>query len=196
MNVTPVLAWLLAFTLTSFAQPTSPRIPLVGTVESISGDTVHVKLRTEVVTLYADGGIAVWKGKKFHDFSSLKAGDSISVDAKKDSRGRLIAVSVWANALNFCAVITAINGDVFAVLTNFDADTYSGYRKENKLVLVNADTVFESGSKDELKPGRVVSVVGLDLKNGEVQATRIGIISGRTVQHRDGKVLPLAGPQK
>jgi hypothetical protein len=176
------------------AQPVSnQRIPLIGTVESVSGETMYVKVRTEVVALYADNETAVWKGQKFHDLSPLKAGDAVSVDAVRDSRGRLVAISIWANVLNFCAVITSAKGDAFEVLTNFDADTYSGYRKEKKLVLVDGSTVFESGSKGDLKSGRVVSVVGLDLKNGRVQATRIGIVG---MDDGKGKVLPITGPQK
>ena len=182
-------AFLLISTLFRvFAQPTpNQRIPLVGTVESVSGDTLYVKIRAEIVMLYAESQTAVWKGERFHDFSPLKAGDAISVDATRDSRGRLTATSIWANITNFCAMITSSKGDAFEVLTNFDADTYSGYRKENKLLLVDANTVFESSSKAELKSGRMVWVVGLDLKDGKVRATRIAVIPRRTVQYRDGK---------
>jgi hypothetical protein len=177
-------------------QPPKQRIPLIGTAERVYTDTLLVKTRAEVVMLYADAKTSVWYGKEYHDFSHINAGDKISADAERLPDGRLRVASMWVNYTNFGAVITSRKGDGFEVLTNFDADTYSGYRKEKKLVLVDADTVFESGSEDDLKSGRVVSVVGLDLKNGKIQATLIDIIPGRTVQDRDWKVLPLTGPQK
>ena len=52
---------------------------------------------------------------------------------------------------------------------------------------------FNSGSKEDLKVGRVVWVVGLDRRNGEVQATRIGVVG---MNDGKGKVLPITGPQK
>ena len=41
-----------------------------------------------------------------------------------------------------------------------------GTEKEKTLLQIDAATFFESGSKRDLKVGRVVWVVGLDRKNG------------------------------
>src|SRR5215831_2273901 len=83
--------------LTGFAQLTSRRIPLIGTVESVSGDSIHVKVRTEIVTLDADAKTSVWYAKEYHDFSQVKAGDKVSVDAERLPDGKLRAMSVWVN---------------------------------------------------------------------------------------------------
>jgi hypothetical protein len=177
-----------------FAQPNpTKRIPLIGTAERVYGDTILVKTRAEFVMLYADPKTSVWYGKEYHDFSQVKAGDRVSVEAERLPDGGLRVMSMWVNYTNFGAVITSLNGDAFEVLTYPDADTYSGYRKEKKLVQVDAETFFESGSKQDLTVGRYVWVVGLDRKNGDIQATRIGIVGK---DDGKGKVLPITGPQK
>ena len=64
------------------------------------------------------------------------------------------------------------------------------YTKENKFIRFDADTIFESSEKEDLKVGRDVQTVGLDLRNGIVKATRVTIYEGkRPVRLRKAKVI-------
>ena len=72
-----------------------------------------------------------------------------------------------------------MDGNTFGVFTNPNADPHSGYKKENKLIRFDADTMFESSEKDDLKVGREVQTVGLDLRTGIVKATRVTIYEGK-----------------
>jgi len=55
-------------------------------------------------------------------------------------------------------------------------------------VAVDANTIFESSAKNDLLVGRGVQMVGLDLKNGTVRATRLTVYEGKgPVRMRSGK---------
>ena len=82
---------------------------------------------------------------------------------------------MWLNISNISVVITKVTGNTFEVLTNPNADPQSAYRKENKTIEVNVDTTFESSAQEDLIPGRNVQVVGLELGNGAIQATRVTV---------------------
>lgn len=83
------------------------------------------------------------------------------------------------------------------MLTNPNADPQSAYVKKKLTVTVGADTLFDASAKEDLKLGRDVQMVGLDLKNGTIRATRLTVYEGnRPVRMRDGKVLPPTGPPK
>ena len=76
------------------------------------------------------------------------------------------------------------------MFTNPNADSHSGYTRENKLIRFDSDTIFESSEKEDLKVGREVQTVGLDLRNGIVKATRVTIYEGkRPVRLGSGKVI-------
>src|SRR5262249_13928763 len=158
----------------AFAQR-DPFMAVVGTVESISGNLIHVRSGAQLLTLRVDDHTEVWKGKIFHDLSTVEIGDDLSARCHKNASAQLVAEAIWINIVNFFGVITNVNGETFEVLTNANADPHSGYKKEDKLIRFDADTIFESSEKEDLKVGREVQTVGLDLRNGTVKATRVTI---------------------
>ena len=83
------------------------------------------------------------------------------------------------------------------MFTNPKADPQSGYIKKNLKVTLDADTLFDASAEEDLKAGRDVQMVGLDLKNGTIRATRVTVYEGnRPVRMGNGKVLPPTGPPK
>ena len=108
-----------------------------------------------------------------------------------------MAEVIWLNIVNFFGLITTVDGDNFEMLTNPNPDPHSVYVKKKLTVTVDADTLFDASAKEDLKLGRDVQMVGLDLKNGIIRATRLTVYEGkRSVRMRDGKVLPPTGPPK
>jgi len=161
------------------AQHEEPLTAIVGTVQSVSGNLIHVKSGAQLLTLHVDDHTEIWKGKVLRDLSPLEIGDDIWSRCRKDASGKLVAEAIWINIVNFFGVITRVNGNTFEVLTNPNADPLSAYKKEYKLVRFDADTIFESSEKDDLKVGREVQTVGLHLRNGIVKATRVTIYEGK-----------------
>jgi hypothetical protein len=156
-----------------FAQDEEHLTAIVGTVQSISGNQIHVISGAKLVTLHVDDHTEIWKGKVLWDLSPVENGDDISARCRKVS-GELVAEAIWINIVNFSGVITKVKGGTFEVLTNPNTDPQSAYKKEIKVVRFDAETIFQSSEKRDLKVGREVQTVGLDLKNGIVKAEVIG----------------------
>jgi hypothetical protein len=174
-----------------------PIIPVVGTVSRISGNTILVDSGAKVTGVIADEYTEFWKGKTFHDLSPVQIGDDLFARCRSDASGKLVAEVIWLNIVNFFGVITKVDGGGFEMLTNPNADPQSAYVKKKLKVTVDADTLFEASAKEDLKLGRGVQMVGLDLKNGTVMATRLTVYEGnRPVRMGSGRVLPPTGPPK
>jgi hypothetical protein len=173
--------WLIAALVVctgAFAQHEESPTAIIGTVQSVTGNQIHVISGANLLTLHVNEHTEIWKGKALPDLSQLKMGDDISARCRRLS-GRLVAEAIWINIVNFFGVITKANGNTFEVFTNPNADPHSGYTKEHKFIRFDADTIFESSEKEDLKVGREVQTVGLDLRNGIVKATRVTIYEGK-----------------
>jgi hypothetical protein len=190
MNLSLQVCLLFGATL-SAATPTT----IMGTVERVAGEKVYVTTGSQVVTLAADTHTEVWKGKIFHDFSKVEAGDEFIARVHSDSSGQLIAETVWLNIVNLSGVITGTGGVGFQMFTNPNADPQSAYRKENKTVEINQDTIFEASAREDLLAGRDVMVIGAAQRNGFILATRVTVYNGnRPVRMRpNAKVFPANG---
>ena len=167
-----------------------PIIPVVGTVKAISGHVISVETGAQITSVFASEHSEIWKGKVLHDLSPVQIGDDFSARCRADASGRLVAEVIWLNIVNFFGVITKVDGGDFEMLTNPNADPHSAYVKEKLRVSVDADTLFDASAKEDLKPGREAQMVGLDLKNGTIKATRLTVYEGnRPVRMKGGKVL-------
>jgi hypothetical protein len=184
--------WLIAalvISTSAVAQREEPLTAIIGTVQSVTGNQIHVLSGAKVLTVNVDDHTEIWKGKALPDLSTLEMGDDISARCRKVSGG-LLAEVIWINIVNFSGVITKVTGNSFEVFTNPNADPQSAYKKENRLVRFDADTIFQSSEKRDLKKGREVQTVGLDLRNGIVKATRVTIYERkRPVRMGKGKVI-------
>ena len=173
-----------------------PIIPVIGTVKSISGNQISVESGTRIIAVATDDHTEVWKGKIFHDLSLVHVGDDFAGRCRADASGRLVADLIELNVVNFFGIITRVGGggDSFDMFTNPKADPQSVYIKKNLKVTVDSDTLFSSSAEEDLKAGRDVQMVGLDLKNGTIRATRVTVYEGnRPVRMGNGKVLPPTG---
>lgn len=170
---------LLALPFLSFASPqqipssNSPIIPVIGTVKSIAGDRISIEEIGKVTQVLINSHTEVWKGKPTHDPGLIQVGGDFSARCFRNAHGDLIADSIWLNIINYPGVITALHGDSLEMNTNPDADPQSGYVKEHITVTVNADTIYEGGARNTLKLGVHVQVIGVDLRNGKILATRV-----------------------
>ena len=178
----------------AFAQSHPPSVTSIksvdGTVEAISGDVIYVTTGVRLIALSVDDRTEVWKGKTLHGLSTVEVGDDIVALHRTDASGKNVATLIRLNGVNFFAVVTNIISDGFEVFTNPNADPKSGYRKENKIVSVDADTTFEQSAKEDLRVGRAVQVMGLDRKNGTILATRVTVYEGnRPVRMENGRII-------
>jgi hypothetical protein len=191
------IAFVQALTCQQRPQSDHPIISVIGTVKGISGNQIRVESGQRILAVATDERTEIWRGKTFHDLSPIQIGDDFSARCRADASGKLVAEVIWLNIVNFFGVITKVDGGGFEMLTNPNADPHSAYVKKQLKVSVDADTLFDSSAKEDLKLGRDVQMVGLDLKDGTIRATRLTVYEGnRPVRMGNGKVLPPTGPLK
>ena len=118
----------------------------------------------------ADDRTETVKDKSYPGLSSLKVGDEVSVHCRNPI-GKPIAMKVFANVITFSATVRHVADNEIEVLTIPNAD-YS--REEHRLVRLYPDTAFGTNRKD-VTVGQNVRIVGLDIGNGDVDASRIAL---------------------
>lgn len=74
--------------------------------------------------------------------------------------------------------ISAVTKSGFEVDQNFNADPQSGYRRGKRHITFNSKTKFEESTRDDLRVGRTVDILGLETASAGVQATRIIVYEG------------------
>ena len=153
-------------------------VPLIGTVWAISGNLISVATGAATEDVVADARTVIWKGKTFHDLSPVQIGDDFSARCYRNDSGKLVAEVIWLNIVNYFGVITAVNGGSFEMLTNPNADPHSAYVQRTLKISVDAGTLFDASAKEDLRVGRGVQMVGLDLRSGAIRATRLTVYEG------------------
>jgi len=118
----------------------------------------------------ADDRTETVKDKSYPGLSSLKVGDEVSVHCHNPT-GKPVAVKVFANVITFSATVRHVADDEIEVLTIPSAD-YA--REEHRIVRLYPDTAFGT-SRNDLTVGQNVRIVGLDVGDGVVDASRIAI---------------------
>jgi hypothetical protein len=175
--------------------PSAPNrliVPVIGTVQGIFGNVISVATGAGIEEVATNPQTEIWKGTMFHDLSPVQIGDDFKARCYSNASGKLMADVVWLNIVNFFGIVTKVEsgGDSFEVFTNPNADPHSAYVQKTLTISVDADTIFEASAKDDLRLGRGVQMVGLDLKNGTIRATRLTVYEGkRPVRMGNGKVI-------
>src|SRR5260370_33028044 len=118
----------LVISTRAFAQNEESPTAIIGTVQSVTGNQIHVISGAELLTLHVNDHTEIWKGKVLPDLPQFEMGDDISARCRKLS-GRLVAEAIWINIVNFFGVITKVKGDIFEFFPNPNADPQSQYTK-------------------------------------------------------------------
>jgi len=168
----------LLFAAAALGQP--PVAVLMGTAAGIAGDQLIVQTGPGTTTLvYADASSQIWRGKMTDNLAALQPGDDVILRYRRDAAGRLIIIDLHANIDHITGRITRVGHGEFDVDQNYDADPHSAYRRQNRVIVFDADTSFQESLPEDLKVGRDVDIIGLKTGGAHVQATRITIYEGR-----------------
>jgi hypothetical protein len=180
-----------AFSVASAQNPPvsgQPPICIISTVVSVSANVIYGRTGTQSVTLSSDAHTEVWKGKVFHDLSPAAVGDNIIARYRTERTGKLVADAMWLNIVNLYGVITKSPTTVLNCLRTRTPIPHPHTRKKLR-TYPWMGTVFESSAEGDLKSGREVQLVGLDLRNGRILVTRVTVYEGkRPVQMGNAKI--------
>ncbi|HWE49926.1 MAG TPA: hypothetical protein VG273_09065 [Bryobacteraceae bacterium] len=153
-----------------------------GRLVAIGKDTLSVKNDQGTCVLHIDAGTTIWRGEVLHDTSRLKIGDDIGARATVEYPGdELKAKDVSANVGHWEGVISKVVNKT--VYLKFDKPV-QGTGK----VIFDAATDFRSCAfedlkrdctRDDLKAGHSLEVIGLVLGKRELRATKVLGIQNR-----------------
>ena len=99
---------------------------------------------------------------------------------RNDAQSRAVVVDLWANIDKVEGRITRVARDGFQVDENYSAPPESGYRRGLRENIYDSGTQWEDSLREDLKVGRDVFVIGLELPNGKLEATRVIVYEGQT----------------
>jgi hypothetical protein len=162
-----VLLVLLSLTSGCFAAD-DEQFTVIGTIDKLLRNQISVKTPRGAFPIGADEKTEIMKDKPYHDLSALKVGEEIAVQCKPDAAGKLVAVKFWANVVNFAATVKEVRDQ------QIEVETSSKDGQEHKIVRFYPDTAFGTNRSD-LAAGQQLRVVGLDVGNGIVDASRIAL---------------------
>lgn len=158
----------------------------IGTLAGISGNTlVVVDYRGQSEQLTIDPSVAVWKSKYSRNLQLLQVGDRVMMCGGKDPRsGKLIVTEIWANWDSFSGTIISVSGDRITV----ELDRKLLDLKRLAEVTHIRETVFIDSQPEDLVTGRGITVAGVVMKDGTLQATTITVFDefGRPVRMAAG----------
>jgi len=152
----------------------------MGLAKEVAADRVTVDTGSGTVVLYADDSSRIWKGRAGNSLTVVQPGDHVMVRFRQ-SPAHPVIVDLFANITHVWGRVTAVSSASFDVDQNFNADPASAYKRITRRIDLSADTAFESSSREDIRPGREVDVIGLETgleTDSGVQATRVVVSEG------------------
>src|SRR5262245_5832237 len=144
---------------------------VIGSIERVVANDITVKTPRGSFTIHADNRTEIVEDKTYHGLSALRVGDEISARCQPNASAKPRAVRISAKVLTLSAPVKRINGDEIEVVTIPNADYR---REEHRLVHLYPDTAFGT-ARNHLALGEQLRVVGLDVGNGAVDASRVAV---------------------
>jgi hypothetical protein len=136
----------------------------IGSIERITPSDI---LMRNGLRLFLDASTEIVKPRG----RELKPGEEVSIRCSGIGTRRPTATKIWANAVDFAAVVRYVNPNSIEVVTLPRA---SSAREERKVVALYPGTAFAT-SKEVLTVGQELRIVGIDVGDGNVDAIRVTI---------------------
>jgi sulfur carrier protein ThiS len=160
----------------------------IGTVVATDRNIVYVKTSFGPVTVRVESAARIWKGDDGMDVSAIDVGDEVSMRGITDVDGYFVPSQIWVNIGSLDGVITSVDGDAVdvRVVRNDDANETKRIRLTPKSLSAQNHLL----RRQDIRPGRVVRVIGLILKDGTIRASRfIVYVNGRPVDSSIAKYI-------
>ena len=171
------------------------RIPVIGaalqanaqTIESKSGvvtgidhNAIYLRGSTGPIAIKTGSSTRIWKGDDGVDITLIRTGDEVLARGIRGADGTFTASEIWANITSLDGVIESIDANSLTIRTIRNDETSELLRVTiTEKTLASRENFLK---REDLKPGRVVHVIGLVLDDGTVQASRLVVYeNGRPV---------------
>lgn len=166
-------------------------ISKIATVDSVGPDVIYATSDGVPVTLRLGPNAVVWKGRDYHDFSPVHAGDQIAASGTKERNGTIIISRLWDNIIHLSGTIARIDNPLQFEIQVSPSSTDKALKKPT-IVTYNKETQFSDSDRGDLQIARSVDVIGLKLNQGHVQASKIIVYIGKRPARMpaDAHILP------
>jgi Domain of unknown function (DUF5666) len=146
----------------------------VGIAELVTPTTITVYEDNRTCVVRVGKNTEIWKGASYRTTSVVHKGDDVAAGGTPDyATGELIADSVEVDVGKTEGTVVFMNADRFVVNQYPEADPESAYPRGNLTVVMDRRTQFEGCERKDLKINANVMVIGLELKDDSLRATRI-----------------------
>ncbi len=146
------------------------RTVVIGTILEVSAREIQVKTPARTVGFRVNTDTEVYKSDTNSDLTALRIGDLVSVHGVRDASGAAVATAISARKVTVRAVVRRVNragGEILAILE-------TGRAAGTRIVRYYPSTVFGAG-ESVLSLGQEILVVGLEVRDGGIDAARIAV---------------------
>jgi hypothetical protein len=161
------VAVLACAALALFPQQPS-RTVVIGTILEVSARKIQVKTPVHTVGFRVNTDTEVYKSGAIVDPTALRIGELVSVHSVRDASGATVATAISAHKVTVRAVVRKVNRAGGEIL----ASPETGRAAETRVFRYYPSTVFGVG-ENVLSPGHEILVVGLEFRDGVMDAARI-----------------------
>ena len=141
-----------------------------GILVAIHNNSISVKTDSGTRVFIVNAGTKVRRGGNVNVYQ-LHRGDDVMVWFVANGMDEAIATDIMANCVKWGGTIAAVYSNGFEIVGNYAAGDAPGHVR----VLLDEHATFLEGKPNDLKAGRFVEVIGLDLGHKRMKATTVDV---------------------
>lgn len=153
-----------------FGQPPAT----TGILSAIHDHTISVKNDQGTIAIRVTAQTDIWRGGKV-EFDQLHLGDHVLVSYRVAKNGEAVASDIVANVTRNEGLIVAVHPHSVEIAAQVLEGDDAGQVIGRETVFIDTHTKFAEGTRSELKLGKLLEAVGLDLGRQRMRATSLSI---------------------
>jgi len=151
------------FALQASAQGTG-----AGVLAGVGDGSVLVKINGHTRRFVVDKQTEIWRGQDV-GLRQLRVGDQLDMTYRTASNGEAVATQIWANIDRWHGKVVRVTGESVEIARVGEHRERLGMAT----VVFDGRTIFNEGSRQDVKLGRELEVIGLMLDKHRMQASRV-----------------------
>lgn len=145
-----------------------------GILSAIHDHIVSVKNDQGTIAIRVTAQTDIWRGGEV-EFNQLHLGDHVLVSYRVAKNGEAVASDIVANVTRIEGVIVAVHPHSMELASEVLEGDNAGQVIGRETVFIDAHTKFIEGTRSELKAGKRLEAVGLDLGGQRMRATSLSV---------------------
>ncbi len=157
------------------AERAGDHVTKIGTVTQVaSRSVIRTTADGQSLVLKLSPHVLVWKGRDYRDFSPIRVGDEIMVTGDIDKDGNIAVSKLWDSIVHLAGTIVRFSGSEIYIETLLT----ESHPKQTILISIDENTRFFDSDSVDLRAGRGIDVIGVQVSKKRVQASKVVIYIG------------------